>query len=111
MGNKSVSLKEQLMLMKQATMLSGGIHEAQALQIRNYPLLIEGALLAVTKIDTDKKIVYYDISAKKFRISKKFKYTCDAITKWVRSVIWDDTSVVFKINGEIKYDTRNQSLK
>lgn len=109
MVNKSVSLKEQLLLMKQATMLSGGIHEAQALQLRNYPLIIEGANKAITKIDTEKKIVYYDVTMAKFKNTKKFKKTCEAIATWVRSVIWDDTSIVFKINGEIKYDTRNQS--
>lgn len=109
MMSKSVSIKEQLAYLKGITVMTGGIHDAQALQLKNYPLVIDGVKKAKTKVDPERKVVHYEL---KFESGASFgpnaKQVCDAIVLWVRTIIWDETAVVFYSGKEVLYDSRNQ---
>jgi len=103
----TVSLKEQLMHLRNLTIRFGVLHEAQILQLRNYPLLIPGVEKAQTKIDTEKHIVTYEcLTSKKFRKSKKVKEAFSAIKIWTQTLIWEDTVIEIRVNDRDIYDSR-----
>jgi hypothetical protein len=99
------SMMEQLMQLRALTIRTGAIHEAQALQLRNYPLLINGVSKATVRVDMERKLVEYSLT----KCSKDFQDGFDAmenITKCVRTLLWPDSSVVFKKRGKVIYDSR-----
>lgn len=105
-----MSYKEQLQYLKGLTVSTDVIHEAQTMQLRNYPIFIPGVKpQATTKIDVDNQIVYYECEkAKKgAKVRKKnFEAKCKVITQWVRAIIWDHTTVVVSVEGEVVFDSR-----
>lgn len=104
-----MSIKEQLAYLKGLTVTTGGLHEAQILQLRNYPLVLPNVSSAQTKIDTEGKLIQYDLKVeRKFKKTKKFNDMCKAVTVWIRSIVWDDTAVVLIANKETVYDSRNE---
>lgn len=106
MTDAKLSVLEQLQQLKGITIRTGLIHEAQAVQLRNYPRIVEGITKATTKLDTDSRSVIYTCEAAPgFKLSKKRRLMCDNIVVWIRTVIWDDTSVVFEVNGKAIYDS------
>lgn len=106
---EAMSTREQLRHLKGMTMRLGQIHEAQVLQLRNYPLLLPNIKRASTKIDHETRSIIYDCESKtgKHRKSKKFTAMVENIIIWTRSIVWDDTAVEVKIDGKVVYDTRN----
>ena len=98
----TITMKEQLGHLKVLTERFGTLHEAQLLQIRNYPLLIPGVKKAETSIDMEKKIVKYDCNTgdKKFRKTKQTMTFIDNIYEWIKYVAWTDTILEIKINGK-----------
>jgi hypothetical protein len=102
---------EQLMWLKSNTIRTGAIHEAQALQLRNYPLLLPNAITgtASASIDTDNKTVDYKVEINGLRPTKKFKQTCKAIEKWTRTLLWDETLITIKANEKVVFDSRNEN--
>jgi len=103
-----MSYKEQLQYLKGVTVRIGTIHEAQALQLRNYPLMIPGVQKATTKIDTENQIVYYDCEVpKRFRITKPVSTMCKNIVIWTRTILWDNTTIVVKTGDKVIHDTRS----
>jgi hypothetical protein len=103
-----VSFKDQLMQLKAMTVRVGSLHEAQVLQLRNYPLLIPGVIKAETEIDPSTKLVRYKCESdlKKFRKTQKVKDFCKNIEVWIRTIIWDDTIVEIYVNGKSIFDSR-----
>lgn len=113
MQKAGMSIKEQLQYLKGLTVRTSVIHEAQALQVRNYPLFIPGVKpKATTKIDTENQIVYYECEPRGKRFNKRvtFNQRCEMITKWVRSVLWDRTTVVVSVSGEVRFDSRTHKF-
>ena len=102
----AASFKEQLALLKTATVRTGAIHEAQALQLKMWPLLVPGVKSASAKVDTERKIVTFECKSSGNRITKKVRHTILNLTLWTRTLLWDDTVVVFKMNGKVIHDTR-----
>jgi len=103
-----VPLREQLGYLKNATERLGVIHEAQIVQLRNYPLLIPNVKTAETKVDIEKKTVVYECESKskQFRKTKQVKIAIENIVKWIHTIIWTNTIVEIKVNGKSVYDTR-----
>lgn len=103
-----MTMKEQLGQLKALTERLGTLHEAQILQIRNYPLLIPGVVRAETNIDIDKKIVSYKCSSgeKKFRNTAKVALAIEKIYEFIKYVAWTDTILEIKINGKDIFDSR-----
>jgi hypothetical protein len=93
---------EQLGHLRALTVRMNIIHEAQALQVRNYPLLIPGVKSAVTEIDIETKTVVYKLTPqnKKFNLSSpKVKKICDNIKIYIQEVIlWPNTNVFFTVS-------------
>lgn len=103
-----VPLKEQLMYLKGITDRFGMIHEAQIVQIRNYPRTIPNIKSAETLIDTEKHIITYNCESEtpSFRRTKKVKIAIQNVTNWIRTVSWDDAVIEFNVNGKNIYDSR-----
>jgi hypothetical protein len=107
--SKPINIKEQLAYLKGITVMTGGIHDAQALQLKNYPIVIDGVKSAKTTVDSERKIVNYDLKLKKgASFGDAERKVADAIVLWVRTIIWDETSVIFKVGKEVVYDSRNR---
>lgn len=99
---------QQLMYLKGLTMRTGVIHEAQALQLRNWPLLVPGVKKAETHIDTDQKFIKYicEPKFKTFRVTKSVKDQCNNICIFARKITWDDAVVVFFSGKKPIWDSR-----
>lgn len=103
----SLSLKEQLFHLKAMTERINVVHEAQTVQLRNYPLLIPGVNTAETEINIEQKIVTFSCKSKKqFRNTKKVKIAIENIYEWVKMVVWTTTILVVKVNGKEIFDSR-----
>jgi len=104
---ENLSIYSQLMLLKEATNRFGSLHEAQLLQLKMYPVLLNGVLKSETHIDVEKKMVFFKLTkVKGFKLSKHNKEVIQKIIDWTRSLLWDDCSVVFVKDQEVIYDTR-----
>lgn len=104
-------MMDQLMQLKAMTVRTGAIHEAQALQLRNYPLLIEGVKQASVRIDVERKMVEYKITKYERGFPKSKSALVvelnDSLKKWVQTLLWPDTVVVVKQSGRVIYDSRS----
>lgn len=103
-----VSIREQLGYLKNMTERLGVIHEAQAVQLRNYPRLLPNIKDAETRISPDSRTVVFNCESesKPFRKTKSFKIAMKNVVKWVRIIVWDDTTIELIVNGKSVYDTR-----
>lgn len=100
------SVQEQLNLLKGMTIRTGSIHEAQALQLRNWPLLIPNVEHSEARVDAENRTVLFLCKTPKgTRLTKKAAKTCENICEWVRNILWDDTKVVIKIDGKKVFDS------
>ncbi len=104
----SATFLEQLALLKTMTIRTGAIHEAQALQLKMWPLLIPDVAKAEAHVDTERKIVTYRCKTKSNKNAKKRTDTMDNIVTWTRKMLWDDSTVIFIVNDKAVYDTRNR---
>lgn len=102
---QEASLKEQLDLLRGMTIRTGSIHEAQALQLKMWPLLIPGVKKATASVDAERKIVTFNCESKG-RTTNKVKLTCKNIDNWVKQLLWPETTVLIKINNNVIYDSR-----
>lgn len=105
----TVSVKEQLGQLKMLTERFGTLHEAQLLQIRNYPLLIVGVKTVETNIDMEKKIITYKCKSdpkKKFRKTKQVMSLIDHIYEWCKYVSWGEVILEIKVDGKDVFDSR-----
>jgi hypothetical protein len=103
-----IPMKEQLKYLKGITERIDVLHEAQTLQLRNYPLLIPNIDTAETTIDQANKTVRYKCVSKKkpFRKTKKVDIAIQNIDEWIRFIIWDDTIVEISVDEKEIYDSR-----
>jgi hypothetical protein len=108
---KTMDPLQQLQALKMATLTTGALHEAQILQLKNYPLTLPSVVSASVAIDTDRKIVAYSLTvkSKKSLNSKRMRDGIQNVTKWVKFVLWDDSIVTFSYKGEVIHDSRFQS--
>jgi hypothetical protein len=99
---------EQLMFLRGLTMRTGAIHEAQALQLRNYPILIKGIVASTVKINVENKTIEYIIkkTTKDFVKGKKFDFEAANVKKCVQTLLWPDAVVTMKRSGKVIYDSR-----
>jgi hypothetical protein len=101
---ETLTTEQQLAYLRTMTIRTEAIHEAQALQLRNWPLLIPGIVKAEARVDVPNKTVVFHCKSKsgKAPITKAMKVTCNKITMSVqRLILWPDTKVVFKIDGKV----------
>jgi hypothetical protein len=103
------SYLEQLQQLKAMTVRTNTIHEAQALQIRNYPLLLKGVQTASASVDIEGQLVTYELKVPKgFRLIKFNREMCKNISVWLKTLLWDQTAVVFQVGKRILFDSRSQ---
>lgn len=107
--NNIQNLEEQLMLLKMMTLKTGVIHEAQALQLKVWPTLIEGVESSVAKVDPKNKKVIFELKGS-LRPTKKSKEMFAAIKSWTRTILWNDTKVVFKYKKKVIYDSEGENV-
>jgi len=103
-----MNLKSQLMHLKGITERLNTIHEAQIVQLRNYPILIPNIKSAETKIDIDTHTITYECisQSKTFKKTKNIKTAIDNIVLWIKTIVWDDSVIEIIVNGKSIYDTR-----
>ena len=101
--SETLSTKEQLIQLKAITERTGAIHEAQAMQLRMWPLLIPQIQEAQVSVDTDRHYVIIKCKSDKFRNTKKAKLTYSNIETWVQQILWDDTVVFIDVNDRKVY--------
>jgi hypothetical protein len=102
---------EQLQQLKGLTVRLGTLHEAQKLQLMNYPKLIPGVSASKCKaqVDVENKIVTYICEGPKpFRHTKTVKLFCQNINRWTKTILWDETTVIIKVNKTAIYDSRTE---
>lgn len=107
MNSPLVSKEEQLMLLKAMTVRTGSIHEAQALQLKMWPMMIKGVYLVEARIDTEHQEVTMLCDADGFKMDKLNKRLVKEICSWTRKILWDKTKVVIKINGKAIFNSDN----
>lgn len=105
--SQKVSPHDQLMHLRAMTIRLGSIHEAQRLQFTNWPKLVPGISTrpkdTTANVDCENHVVYIKTRSK----NKKFKHTDEVrlwvwqIARWTTSILWPDTKVVFRVNGEV----------
>lgn len=104
-----ISLYDQLMQLRAMTIRTGAIHDAQVLQFKNYPLLVEGVKAATAYPDLERKMIEYKVTKcdKGFPKSKEvFDRDMGFLKKNVQALLWPDTVVVFKLGRRVLYDSR-----
>lgn len=109
MSSTKMNMKEQLAHLKDLTERFNMLHEAQTVQLRNYPLLIPNIKSAEVKINTDFHIVTFHCEEdKKFRLTKKAKAMIGNILLWSRTVVWSDTTLEIFVGDRMIYDSREE---
>lgn len=102
-----MDLQTQLGMLKATTERMSVLHEAQLLQIRNYPILLDGIVSAKTSVDISGKTIVYDCEAKGvFRKTAMKKKAFLRIVWMIQQVVWSDTIVELNVNGKPIYDSR-----
>jgi len=103
-----VTPKQQLMYLKGMTERLDVIHEAQIVQLRNYPILIPNIKKAEMEINIDQRKITYDCESKTktFKKTKKTLIAIENIMNWIKVIVWDSTIVEIKVNGKSVYDSR-----
>jgi hypothetical protein len=104
-----ISVKDQLFYLKGLTEQLGVVHEAQLLQIRNYPLLIPNIKKAETELNIDTKTIVYKCQSEgRFKKTKQTKLAISKIQEWIRYVVWNETIIIIQVDGKEIYDSRLQ---
>ena len=103
----NLSIKEQLLKLKSMTLRFGALHEAQVVQIRNYPLLIPGIISAEASVGIERKSVCYHCKSKgnRFKNTVKVKESCKRIEMWIRTILWDDAYIEVFVNNRLIYSS------
>lgn len=92
----SQKIREQLLYLKGVTVRIGAIHEAQALQLRRWPLLIPSVKSSEANVDIETKTVVYNCKTKKGDVFTKeqLQTSLVAICKWTQTLLWNETRVL-----------------
>ncbi len=103
----SQDLGQQIAMLKATTERMGVLHEAQLLQLRNYPIMFDGITSAKTSVDQGNKTVIYECKgADPFRKTAMRKRMFYKLVWMIQQVVWTDTIVEFNVNGKPIYDSR-----
>lgn len=94
---------EQLALLKSVTLRTGAIHEAQKVQLLNWPKLIPGVYGNPVVKWKDRSITM-ECKSKLKRSNPLVKKTCQNIGEWVRCILWDDTKLTIVINDKAVFE-------
>ena len=104
----SNNLKEQLLWLKSNTIRTGAIHDAQAFQLKMYPMMLPDVTTAEARVDVERKTVAFVAESSGLRPTKKFRQICEAIETWTRTILWDDTFVTIEVNGKKVYESKSE---
>lgn len=108
----TLTVLQQLQELKWLTVRMGTIHDAQQIQLRNYGRLVDGIARCTVAIDIEQKMVSYTLMPgdPSWRFNEdRFRECRNITTHAVRTILWDDTVVLFKVDSEVVYDSRNDS--
>ena len=98
-----LTTKEQIEQLKALTIRFGVIHEAQALQLKMWPLLMPGVASAEAVVDVETCTVTYKCLTSKgkgFRKTKKVILFCNHLKQWTQVLLWEDTKVAVTVDGQ-----------
>lgn len=96
-----LSVQDQLLQLKAMTVRTGAIHEAQALQLRTWPLLIPGVKSCETVVDVESQLVTFNCATEgKFKKTKTAKEWMNRIDGFTKLLLWPETKTKFVFNGK-----------
>ncbi len=97
---------QQLQMLKEQTRLTGGLHEAQVLQLKMWPMVVfDTALSSSFTWDPEKKVVVFTITHPTTRSKKKhpleyWKERVTALNGWVQVLLGDEWMIQVKCGGK-----------
>jgi hypothetical protein len=100
--------QQQLQLLKEQTRLTGGLHEAQVLQLKLWPLVVfDTAISSSFTWDPDKKTVSFKIIHPATKAKKKpglawWKERVMVLNRWVQALLGDEW-MIYLICGNKTY--------
>lgn len=108
MGNEiaKASVAQQLQMLKETTRMTGGLHEAQCLQLKMWPLVVFEAQTSSFTWDPDTKIVLFDVSLMKSNKKPAIKamtQRVEALNSWVQQLLGDEWIAKVKIDGKVTF--------
>jgi hypothetical protein len=99
-------IMQQLAALKTATINFDCLHEAQVLQLKNYPILIRGVSQPWEfSVDADRKMCTYKLKGKKLKNTTQEMAQISGYIK--KYILWDQTTVQFFLNDILLFDSRN----
>lgn len=112
---------EQLMLLKSITKKTGGLHEAQVLQLKMYPLVLTHATKSEFSFDFNKKAIIFTITEVKGKTPKNIEERLDLLISYTKTLLGNEYSVEVKFkdsqfpgidkNGRKQSNTKGRTVK
>lgn len=97
------SVRQQLQMLKEQTRLTGALHEAQVLQLKNWPLVVfQDASGSEFTWDPDKKYVAFVVKIpprcpSRLRSEAWWKKRVGALNQWVQELLGDEWYIKVRV--------------
>jgi hypothetical protein len=103
------SVLKQLEMLREQTRLTGGLHEAQVLQLKNWPLVVfDKATSSAFTWDPDKKTVTFTIKeAGRSRGAAWWKDQVSVLNGWVQVLLGNEWMIYVKCGNKTYSGSRN----
>lgn len=105
---------QQLQMLKQQTKLTGGLHDAQVLQLKMWPLVVfDTCTGSKFTWDPDKKQVVFTVEhpIKKMPKLEYWKQRITVLNGWVQTLLGDEWCIQVKCNGKVFNGQRSLSVQ
>lgn len=111
MSNPSDSaLEAQIGTLKALTANTGALHEAQALQLKTWPLMIiPDSTKAEAEFDYKGKSVVYKVKRSKKSKIKDIDLRAKALTQYTRTLLGDEYNIEIYINGGLIFSSEQNA--
>lgn len=96
------------MLLKATTIRTGAIHEAQVLQLKIWPRLNPMISKSEARVDVENKTVTFVCESGSLRPKKSDRVFFENLEKWVKDLLWDETTVTVRINDKIVFESKDE---
>ncbi len=111
------SQAQQLQMLKEQTRLTGGLHDAQVLQLKMWPLVVfDTALGSSFTWDPDTKIVTFTITHPNTKAKKKlpleyWKQRVAVLNGWVQTLLGDEWVIRVKVGDKTYAGNRSLNVQ
>lgn len=99
----------QLMVLKGLTKTTGGLHEAQVLQLKYMPLIATHATKSEFTYNYDNKEIIFNLTEVKGPKPRDFKKRLQILSNNVKFLIGEEYRVVIKLKGKIVHSKKGKT--